>query len=142
MTTIGRPYHELAETSIVVDVIRMITGALILIMGIRFAAHPHDVLGVIGNSSGFLSFFVVHYIVMCHLVGGVMLMLGFYSRLAAIVQLPILAGAMMLTTHNGLGSIYTSFWFALAVFLMLLVVGYYGSGRFSLDANMRDKKRR
>lgn len=140
MATIDRPYHDVHHVSPMVDILRMITGGILIFVGIHFGSHPSDILGMLGNTSGFLSLFVVHYIMMCHLAGGLMLMLGLATRIAAIVQLPILLGGLVLTSRGGLGTIYTNFWFTLAVFLALLVVSYYGSGRYSLDAAMRDRK--
>jgi putative oxidoreductase len=129
-------YH----VSPLIDIMRMILGVILIIMGIRFGANPHDVFYVIGGSTGFLSLFIVHYIVMCHVVGGILLVLGLITRVAAIVQLPVLVGALILTSANGYGSIYTSFWFTLVVLIMLLAVSYYGSGRYSLDAAMKERK--
>ena len=142
MDTINHPYRETAAVSPIVDIIRIVLGAILLIMGIRFGGNPHDVLGTVGNHTGFMSLFVVHYIVMCHLVGGVLLVLGLISRIAAIVQIPILIGAVIFAIiGDGYGSIYTQFWFPLVVLAMLFVVSYYGSGRYSLDEAMRERRK-
>lgn len=142
MKTVDHPYRESAAVSPILDVTRIAVGGILLFMGIRFGGHPRDVLAMVADLNGFMSLFVVHYIVMSHIVGGIMLIIGLLSRIAAIVQLPILVGAIVLAfAGDGYGSIYTNAWFPIAVLVMLLIVSYYGSGRLSLDSAMREKKR-
>src|SRR5690349_20032871 len=38
--------------------------------------------------------FLLHYVALAHFVGGGMLMVGLLTRLAALVQIPVLAGAL------------------------------------------------
>jgi len=141
MATLDRPYHDTHAASIVIDILRMLAGAVLIFIGIHFGSNPADVSGLIGNNSGFLSLFAVHYIMFSHLAGGVLLMLGLLTRIAAIAQLPILLGALIFTSQGGLGTIYTNFWFTLAVLVVLLLVSYYGSGRFSLDEKFRERRK-
>lgn len=140
MATINK-YRVTSDVSPVLDFLRIIAGGVLIFVGLHFGAHPNDITGMLGSTSGFLSLFAVHYIMMCHLAGGLMLMLGIASRIAAIVQLPILLGALVLTSRGGFGTIYTNFWFTLILFIVMLLVSYYGSGRYSLDEAMRDRKK-
>lgn len=142
MATVQRTYHESTAMDTAMAAVRVIVGGILIWMGIQFGRNPHDVLEAFGNTDGFMSLFVVHYIMMCHFAGGVLLMLGLITRIAAIVQIPILVGAMAMTIGgDGYGTIYTQFWFALIVFVMLVAVAWYGAGRYSLDDSMRDRSR-
>jgi uncharacterized membrane protein YphA (DoxX/SURF4 family) len=83
------------------------------------------------------------YVTAAHLVGGALLAVGLYTRLAALVQLPVLFGAVFLVHWNdGLLSANQSFEFsALVLFLvlfLLVLVCTFGSGRWSLDATWRE----
>jgi uncharacterized membrane protein YphA (DoxX/SURF4 family) len=70
-----------------------------------------------------------------HLVGGALLVVGLYTRLAALVQLPVLAGAVLLVHwQNGLLSANQSLEFSALVLFLLVLVFLFGGGRWSLDA--------
>lgn len=142
MATVQRTYHEVSVADAVMAAVRVILGVILIWMAIEFGRNPHDVLAL-DNTNGFMSLFIVHYIMMFHFTGGVLLILGLVTRISAAVQIPILVGAMGLTIGgDGYGSIYTQFWFALLVFIMLIAVTYFGGGRYSIDESMRDKRRR
>jgi putative oxidoreductase len=80
---------------------------------------------------------IAHYIVPAHLVGGLLLVLGLLTRLAALVQIPILLGAvfylhlpqLMVMNVESRQSLELS---ALVLFLTCLIF-LHGSGRLSLD---------
>jgi uncharacterized membrane protein YphA (DoxX/SURF4 family) len=44
----------------------------------------------------YTSFMIAHYVAVAHLVGGLMLLFGLYTRLATLVQLPVLIDAVFL----------------------------------------------
>jgi putative oxidoreductase len=142
MATVQKTYHDMFMMDGIMTAVRVILGVLLIWIAIQFGRNPHDILEAVGNTNGFMSLFVIHYIMMCHFTGGVLLILGMITRVAAAVQLPILIGALTLTIGgDGYGSIYTQFWFALVVFIMLIAVTWYGAGRYSIDEAMRDRKK-
>ncbi len=77
---------------------------------------------------------ILHYVALAHFVGGAMLALGFLTRIAALVQIPILAGAVMFV-HRGEGllAVSQSLEFAALVLALLVVFLINGSGKLSLD---------
>lgn len=79
---------------------------------------------------------LLHYISLAHLVGGLMLMAGLLTRIAAWVQIPILAGALVVHRHEGLMSGGQSLEFAAIVFFLLLIFGVAGAGPLSVDNGM------
>jgi putative oxidoreductase len=79
---------------------------------------------------------VLHYVALAHLVGGLMLTVGLLSRIAAWVQIPILAGAVFVHRGEGLMSGGQSLEFSALVFVLLLVFAISGTGPLSVDNGM------
>ncbi|MDO8476115.1 MAG: DoxX family protein [Candidatus Rokubacteria bacterium] len=83
-------------------------GATVLriMLGVTFIAHGYyiydvvtsDVLSVMINKRLGLPLgdYVTSYILLAHFVGGVMLILGVFTRIAAMANLPIMIGAVLL----------------------------------------------
>ena len=83
------------------DLIRIYLGIGLIIKGIQFIVSP-ETLSVLLNESQFkpLSMFSLFYIPVCHLLGGAMVTVGFLTRLAALIQVPILFGAVFFVHFN------------------------------------------
>jgi len=79
---------------------------------------------------------LLHYIALAHLVGGLMLMAGLLSRIAAWVQIPILAGAVFTHRGEGLMSAGQGLEFSGLVLFLLLVFAIAGAGPLSVDNGM------
>ena len=79
---------------------------------------------------------LLHFIALAHLVGGLMLMVGLLSRIAAWVQIPILAGAVLTHRSEGLMSGGQSLEFAALVLFLLIVFAIAGTGPLSVDNGM------
>lgn len=127
------------QHSVLLDVVRMVLGCIILGKGIYFIQHYEVVLQMLHNSKiEFLSFMLAHYVAFAHLVGGVLIILGLFTRWAVAVQIPILLGAIVFVNMGtGFFSIHSQLAFSLFVFCGLLYFLYYGSGPWSLDDYMR-----
>ena len=77
---------------------------------------------------------LLHYVILAHLVGGAMLTVGFLTRLSALVQIPILAGAVFFVhRQDGLFAIGQSLELSALVLFLLVVILISGAGRLSLD---------
>jgi len=77
---------------------------------------------------------MLHYVMLAHFVGGAMLALGFLTRIAALVQIPILAGAVFIVHRSdGLFAMGQSLEFSALVLFLLVVFLVSGSGRLSVD---------
>ena len=89
-----------------------------------------DRAGVSWLTAGFL----LHYVMLVHFVGGLLLTIGFLTRLAAAAQLPILAGAVFIVhRQDGLFAMGQSLEFSALVLFLLLVFTIAGAGKLSLD---------
>jgi uncharacterized membrane protein YphA (DoxX/SURF4 family) len=79
---------------------------------------------------------LLHYISLAHLVGGLMLTVGLLTRIAAWVQIPILAGAVLVHRGEGLMSSGQSLEFSALVFFLLVIFALAGTGPLSVDNGM------
>jgi uncharacterized membrane protein YphA (DoxX/SURF4 family) len=77
---------------------------------------------------------LMHYVIAAHFVGGLLLSVGFLTRLAALVQIPILAGAVFFVhRQDGLFALGQSLEFSALVLFLLTIFAVAGAGRLSLD---------
>lgn len=77
---------------------------------------------------------LLHYVMLAHFVGGLMLMIGFLTRIAALAQIPILAGAVFIVhRQDGLFALGQSLEFSALVLFLLCVFVVAGAGKLSLD---------
>ncbi|SDS39007.1 DoxX family protein [Opitutus sp. GAS368] len=79
---------------------------------------------------------VLHYISLAHLVGGLMLTVGLLTRIAAWVQVPILAGAVFIHRNEGLMSGGQGLEFSALVLFLLVTFAISGAGPLSVDHGM------
>jgi uncharacterized membrane protein YphA (DoxX/SURF4 family) len=80
---------------------------------------------------------IAQYIVIAHLAGGLLILLGLVTRTAILFQIPILIGAVIYTPSAGPLPFYSSETLAVFVLLLLLAFLFYGSGRFSADEYLK-----
>ncbi len=77
---------------------------------------------------------LLHYIALRLCEGGAMLALGVLTRLAALAQIPVLAGAVFIVhRQDGLFALGQSLEFSALVLFLLCVFLVSGAGRLSLD---------
>ena len=77
---------------------------------------------------------LLHYIMVAHFVGGLLLTIGFLTRIAALAQIPILFGAVFLVhRQDGLFALGQSLEFSALVLFLLCVFLVAGAGKLSLD---------
>jgi uncharacterized membrane protein YphA (DoxX/SURF4 family) len=77
---------------------------------------------------------MLHYVMLAHFIGGALLTIGFLTRIAAIVQIPILAGAVFIVhRQDGLFAMGQSLELSALVLFLLVVISIAGAGKYSLD---------
>jgi uncharacterized membrane protein YphA (DoxX/SURF4 family) len=75
------------------------------------------------------------------LFGGAFLAIGFLTRIAALVQIPVLIGAVfVIHFHEGFFTKAQTLEFASLVLFILLLFIFYGSGPLSVDEIVYKKK--
>lgn len=120
---------------VVGDLVRMYLGVGLFIRGILFISESQGVEVLIDPSTfSFASAALVHYVSFTHLLGGLMLAVGLLTRLAALLQIPILVGAVFLVhLQEGLLSPNQSLEFSALVLFLLVMVFIFGPGPWSAD---------
>jgi uncharacterized membrane protein YphA (DoxX/SURF4 family) len=77
---------------------------------------------------------LLHYVMIAHFVGGILLTIGFLTRIAALAQIPILVGAVFFVhRQDGLFALGQSLEFSALVLFLLCVFVIAGAGKLSLD---------
>src|SRR5688500_4915092 len=77
---------------------------------------------------------LLHYVMEAHFAGGLLLTIGFLTRIAAWVQIPLLVGAVFFVHRQvGLFALGQSLEFSALVLFMLCVFVVAGAGKLSLD---------
>jgi putative oxidoreductase len=82
----------------------------------------------------FLTFLVGHLIIATHLAGGFMLIFGFVTRIAALIQLPFVLGAIAI--HLGMESVpqdLAALYLAAPMLLALMTIAAFGPSKLSVD---------
>lgn len=132
---IATRFHHWNHThpSFLLLIVRVVVGLILLAKGIFFISHAQELKAMILDSRfaagvGFLT----AYITFAHLFGGVFLIVGLLTRLAAALQIPILLGALFFILP-GQGHSYSDFIISFIVLILLLVVLIKGSGEISMD---------
>jgi putative oxidoreductase len=125
-----------AHTNFVTDALRVLFGALLLYKGYFFLEETEYLESILAGFSGKGTFFIlVHYVALAHICGGLFIIIGLLTRWCALVQLPILAGAVAI---NFMGPMNVSNLVqALAGLALCCFFIYYGSGRHSVDHGLR-----
>lgn len=122
------------------DVLRVFLGIAIAVKGIYFIL---DMTALEAQAAGLDRFqeLGAWYVVFAHVVGGSALALGFVSRLAAAINVPVLLGAILFV-HSGQSLFGPSqdLQFTILVLVALGLLVWHGSGKFSLDYWMSDRR--
>ena len=84
-----------------IEFLRMFLGGLLFLKGYFFIENISEIYGLIEENMEYSSFIVAHYVAIAHLVGGLMLAFGLFTRLASLVQLPVLIGAVFFIDSQG-----------------------------------------
>lgn len=121
-----------AHTYYPIDLLRIGYGIFLFLKGVEFITEQrylHDILSFMGNFAS--EMLLIHYVALAHMVGGVMIIIGFLTRWSIGTQMPIILCAFFLNfidKFNSSDFIQSSIAIALgATFL------FYGSGKHSAD---------
>lgn len=83
---------------------------------------------------------LAHYVIFAHALGGPLIVVGLYTRIASAIQLPVLIGAVIFVNYpKGFLSIgsHMELEVSLIVLIGLIVFMIFGAGKFSLDEKRR-----
>lgn len=118
------------------DLLRIYLGVGLFIRGLVFFFGGGQVVFRLAGDSGnawFVTAMGAHFVMLAHLCGGVLLAFGLLTRIAALVQVPILVGAVVLHAADGLFALGQSLEFSAFVLVTLVIIAIAGPGRLSVD---------
>ena len=129
------------------DTIRIVLGIFLCYKAISFLVNMSGLIGAFsGTNMGSGSFALVligQFVVIAHLMGGFLIMIGLHTRLACLVQIPILIGAVFLLASSGTSvSSGSELVFSIIVLLLLIYFAVMGNGPFSFEKMGKDDKRK
>jgi putative oxidoreductase len=120
---------------IAIEMLRIYLGVALVIKGWQFITNPQQAAEYMQMVHlPFFEFLSIHIVAMVHIAGGFLLAIGLLSRIAALVQVPILFGAIFFVHfQQGLFTKEQNLELVILVFFLLLVFVVYGGGRLSVD---------
>ncbi len=127
------------------DIVRICLGLFLFYKGIEFAYNMGDMLNLMANKLSFGSFVVVmlgHYVVFAHLIGGFLLVAGILTRLACLIQIPVLLGAIIFINSTGENIFKPFSELSISIFTLLFLVYFLviGNGPWSVSRFVTEDK--
>ena len=113
-----------------VEALRIYLGLGLMLKGMQFILNKELAAEYMNQLSlPFFNFLAVHIVVVVHLAGGLLLALGFITRIAALIQVPVLFGAVFFVhLQHGLFQKAQNLEFVILVLFLLLFFSAYGGG--------------
>ena len=114
-------------------VLRILLGILLFMKGIQFIYDNNLLQQVFRNQSTLREYNWLQTIIpWVHLLGGVFIIIGMFTRLAVVAQLPILFGAILFSQEkiNSI-ALNSSLAYAIVVLVLLLIFLFVGNGPVS-----------
>ena len=113
-------------------VFRILLGIILFAKGISFLRDKALLENLISNSITDEKFSIAGLLIpYVHIAGGFFIIIGLYIRVAILIQLPLIIGAIILLLKSG-GKLYQGeIIFAALILIMLIVQLAYGDGLYS-----------
>jgi len=126
----------LAHRDWCMDLIRIYLGLGLLAKGIAFVAHRDDLLRMMmDNHIVWSGAMLVHWVILTHIFGGLLMAMGIGTRAGALIQIPTLVGATFFVNWTGgIFGIAEEMRFSALVLFLLVMFVWYGAGPLSLEA--------
>ncbi len=124
------------------DVLGILLGLFLFIKGLLFVEQTSDVFYYFASSQPFLFAHKASLLTgTVHMVGGLMIALGFLTRLSLLLQFPILIIALIIVnSRRGPFVENTELWLSLVITGLLLFFMIVGPGRYSVDNKVLRQK--
>jgi putative oxidoreductase len=126
-----------------VDLLRILLGIFLFLKGFAFMQNLSYLQWVLENevalnlSSGIIQV-LMYYVAFIHMAGGLLIMLGLITRLASILQLPVVLAAVF-TIGIFKSPLNSDLWLSIFTAVLLFMFTIIGSGTFSLDNYLDDQ---
>ena len=110
--------------------IRIFLGLALFVRGGMLVSNPGALIEMIGENNLHMWF---SYVTIGHLLGGLSLILGLYTRIGSLMQIPILLGAVFVVHTDGFMLGGQSLELAVLVLFLLVIYFLFGSGPLSMN---------
>ena len=128
------------------DIIRILLGIFLIYQGVYFLRNMGKLMGLmpINVEFGSLIYIVLgHYVVFAHIVGGLLIVMGLFTRFACLIQIPILLVAVVLVNFKEkMMEPYSELFLSIIVLLLLIYFLIVGNGPWSFKLAEEEKKMR
>ncbi|MGE5107038.1 MAG: DoxX family protein [Sphingobacteriales bacterium] len=116
-------------------VLRIVLGLFLFRKGISFIYRAEELeLLLQYNSIDIGTKIISWYIMIAHLLGGILIIAGLFTRIMCLLQIPILLGAVFLINiKNGIFGTNTELEFSILMLALLIIFFIEGGGPISLD---------
>jgi uncharacterized membrane protein YphA (DoxX/SURF4 family) len=116
------------------DLLRIYLGIALFLKGIYFIVNMKEIFAMISYQFPYVDFIFAHYVVLAHIGGGFCIMLGLFSRYAALLNVPVLVSAIFFVQARD-GAFKTGAELELGVMVLVLLIYYIweSSGILSVD---------
>ncbi len=126
------------------DIIRILLGVFLFYKGIDFLQNLPSVKGELHNKTSFGEYTILllgHYVVFAHIIGGILLAIGLFTRFACLIQLPILLGAIIFI-NSGSSAVrpYSELFLSIVVLLLLFYFLVIGNGPWAITFKENKQK--
>lgn len=126
------------------DIIRILLGVFLFYKGIDFLQNLPSVKGELHSKTSFGEYSILllgHYIVFAHIIGGILLTIGLFTRFACLIQIPVLLGAVIFI-NSGSSAVkpYSELFLSVIVLLLLFYFMVIGNGPWALRFKENEKK--
>jgi uncharacterized membrane protein YphA (DoxX/SURF4 family) len=125
------------------DILRFALGIFLCYKGIAFLENMSTMIGRMSGmlpTSYFMLSIVGTYIVFAHLVGGLMLAVGLLTRVACIIQIPVLIGAIFFINQTEMFRPFAQIAVTLIALAGLIYFLIAGNGPWSVDRFFDERK--
>jgi len=111
--------------------IRIFLGLALSLRGLLFVSDPESLTRL---AASITNYWFYSYIGVAHLIGGMFLAAGYFTRFAALIQMPILIGAVFVVhIKQGLLTSGQSLEISVLVLFLLTINVLFGAGNLSFD---------
>jgi putative oxidoreductase len=132
-------FYEILEKlnnnqNIAYSFIRTFIGLALFVRGWMLVSNPDAIMELVSDNNYHMWF---SYVTMGHLIGGFFLAIGVFSRIASLLQIPILFGAVFIVHEKSFMQSGQSLELAVLVMFLLVICLIFGSGTKSLATRFK-----
>ena len=118
--------------------VRIALGLFLVYKGVQFMMGVEKIQTIPGGMDSVLYYVMLfHIVIFVHFVGGIFIAIGLYTRLADIIQIPMIIGALLLVNDPArmvISGGQLDLILSIVVLALLVVFLVFGSGKMSIDS--------